>query len=441
MKRLPRSWTLAFSTGILAIVAATLGSFGVFAAQSDNTSVWDGVFTSDQAARGEDAYAQECAPCHLDDLLGDGIAPALTGAGFDFRWSDLSVGDMFASIRATMPQVAPASLSAQAYIDIISYILQANDLPAGENELPTDEAPLSQIIILSEHPAAAQEFAAGEPIGALNEAGVWQPMSDNVTVYGSFHFSESCTFDSNRNLILAMNTGNRGDTSENDGFVSLINPDGSVHTPKWIGATRDGLELYDPLGSAISNGVLYTVDVGYVRLFDLETGRPLQSIPVPESTILNGIAVADDGTVYASNTRNPEQIWKVTADGEVSVFAEGAPLAAPNGVAIDQDGNIVVVNVGDNAIITYDQDGAVIRIEHSVEGGNDGIVITADGTKYASSVRYGSVSRIRPGQEAEVIASGIPSAASMCYDSTQNQLVIPLNSNYALAFVRVNSQD
>ena len=239
--------------------------------------------------------------------------------------------------------------------------------------------PAVLIAVILAVPAAAQEFAAGEPIGALNESGVWQPMSDNVTVYGSFHFSESCTFDPNKNLILAMNTGDRGETGDNDGFVSLINPDGSVHTPKWIGATRDGLELYDPLGSAIRNGVLYTVDVGYVRLFDLETGRPLRSIPVPESTILNGIAVADDGTVYASNTRNPEQIWKVTADGEVSVFAEGAPLAAPNGVAIDQDGNIVVVNVGDNAIITYDQDGAVTQIEHSVEGGNDGIVITADG--------------------------------------------------------------
>ncbi len=284
-------------------------------------------------------------------------------------------------------------------------------------------------------PAAAQEFVAGEPIGALNEAGVWQPISDNVTVYGSFNFSESCTFDPGKNLILAMN---RGASGENDGFVSLINPDGSVHTPKWIGASRDGLELHDPLGSAVSNGVLYTVDVGFVRLFDLGTGHPLRSIPIPESTLLNGIAVADDGTVYASNTRSPEQIWKVTADGEVSVFAEGAPLAAPNGVAIDQDGNIVVVNVGDNSIITYDQDGAVSRIEHSVEGGNDGIVIANDGTKYASSVRFGSVSRIRPGQEAEVIASGIPSAASMCYDSTQNQLVIPLNSNYALAFVRLN---
>ena len=296
-------------------------------------------------------------------------------------------------------------------------------------------------------PLTAQDFSTGDPIGATNEAGTWQSMSDNVKVFGSFHFSESCTFDPNKNLILAMNTGNRGDndagvaasgTPSNAGYVSLINPDGSVHTPKWIGATRDGLELYDPLGSAVKGNVLYTVDSGHVRLFDLASGRPMRSIPVPDSTILNGIAVADDGTVYASNTRNPEQMWKVTANGDVSLFADGPPLVQPNGVAIDQDGNIVVVNVGDNAVITYNPNGDVIRTEHAAEGGNDGVVVTADGTKYVSSVRYGSVSRIRPGQDAEIIASGIPSAASMCYDSTQNQLVIPLNGNYALAFVPLN---
>jgi len=281
----------------------------------------------------------------------------------------------------------------------------------------------------------AQDFRVGEPIGSVNEAGVRVPMSSNVKVYGSFHFSESCTFDPQRNLILAMNNGEQGGGTENDGFVSLINPDGSVHTPKWIGVTGDGLELHHPLGSALSNGVLYTVDTGHVRSFVLETGRPLRSVPVPGATILNGIAVAEDGTVYASNTRNPESIYRISAAGEVSVFADGAPLAAPNGVAIDQDGNIVVVNVNDNAVITYNRQGDVIRTEYAAEGGNDGVVVLPDGTKYVSSVRFGSVSRIRPGGEAEIIASGIPSAASMCYDSVQHQLVIPLNSNFALAFV------
>ena len=283
--------------------------------------------------------------------------------------------------------------------------------------------------------ALGQDFQAGLPLGAVNELGERVPISDNVKVYGSFYFSESCTFDPERNLILAMNTGARGDGTENDGYVSLIKPDGSVHTPKWIGENRGGLELHHPLGSAIQGDVLYTVDVGYLRLFDLETGRPIRSVAIPGSTILNGIAVAEDGTAYISNTRDPEMIYKVTAGGDVSIFAEGEPLSAPNGVAIDPDGNVVVVNINDNNVITYDTEGDVIRIEQAVEGGNDGIVILPDGTKYVSSVRFGSVSRIRPGEEAVVIAEGIPSAASMCYDSTQHQLVIPMNPNYSLAFV------
>ena len=283
----------------------------------------------------------------------------------------------------------------------------------------------------------AQEFRAGEPIGSVNEAGERKLMSDNVKVYGAFHFSESCTFDQTRNLILAMNNGNPGDGTENDGFVSLINPDGSVHTPKWIGVTRDGLELHQPLGSAIANGSLFTVDSGFVREFDLKSGKPLRNIPVPGATLLNGIAVSADGTIYASNTRPPQRLYKISAKGEVSVLIDGAPLAVPNGVAIDGNGDVVVVNIGDNAVHTFSPNGELLGTEYAVEAGNDGVVILEDGTKYVSSVRFGSVSRIVPGQEATLIAEGIPSAASMCYDSIQHQLVIPLNSNYALAFIKL----
>ena len=122
-------------------------------------------------------------------------------------------------------------------------------------------------------------------------------------------------------------------------------------------------------------------------------------------------------------------------NGVVSTFVEGAPLALPNGVAIDTDGNVVVVNIGSKDVITFSQAGQVVRTEQAAESGNDGVVVLPDGTKYVSSVRFGSVSRIRRGQPAEVIATGIPSAASMCYDSRQNQLVIPLNPNNALAFI------
>src|SRR5690606_13193181 len=117
-----------------------------------------------------------------------------------------------------------------------------------------------------------ETFAAGGPLGTVNESGVATPMSSNVKVLGSFRMAESCTFDPERNLIVAMNAGVPQNQEENDGYVSLINPDGSVHTSKWIGATRDGLTLNQPLGSAINDGVLYAVDVNMVRMFDLSSG-------------------------------------------------------------------------------------------------------------------------------------------------------------------------
>ena len=150
-KKQPQRWSRPVAT----VASATAVILSVTVAAQNGNSVWDGVYTDEQATRGEVSYEQECATCHLVDLLGDGIAPALTGAAFDFRWSDLSVGDMFAAIRATMPQGAPASLSPQRYADIISYMLKRNDFPTGSSELATDESALTTIIIHAEPPAGA----------------------------------------------------------------------------------------------------------------------------------------------------------------------------------------------------------------------------------------------------------------------------------------------
>jgi hypothetical protein len=79
-----------------------------------------------------------------------------------------------------------------------------------------------------------------------------------------------------------------------------------------------------------------------------------------------------------------------------------------------------------------------LKTEHSAQPGNDGLVIMPDGTKYVSSVRYGGITRIPPDGEPELLATGIPSAASMCYDAGANQLVIPMNAFNGLSFVRLD---
>ena len=95
----------------------------------------------------------------------------------------------------------------------------------------------------------------------------------------------------------------------------------------------------------------------------------------------------------------------------------------------------MVVTVLTNDVLTFSPSGELLRTEHTVDAGNDGLAIRADGTKYVCSVRQGTVSRIRPGQTAEVIASGIPNAASMVHDPKRNRLVIPMNNWNAITFV------
>jgi len=122
----------------------------------------------------------------------------------------------------------------------------------------------------------------------------------NTRVFGGFHFAENCSYDPVRDLYVAPSAGNRGDGTENDDYVSLINPDGTVHTLKWIGATRDGLTLNDSLGSDIIGGLLYLADRNVVRWFDMSTGEPRGNAEVEGAVSFNDLEVAEDRTVYMS---------------------------------------------------------------------------------------------------------------------------------------------
>jgi len=320
---------------------------------------------------------------------------------------------------------------------------------------------------LAQQQPTQRPFVVGNPLGLPVEpatAGTFEGISSNVKVYGAIYSAESCSYDPGRGVIVVPNRGVAQNIQVNNAWISFINHDGSVHTARWIGVQNPAdranltppLVLNDPFGSDIANGFLYVADrdggttptepsVAVVRRFDMKTGAPAGEFRVERSAWFNDIEVADDGTIYATQTgdrsANPDpttwQVWKIAPDGSASIFVQGAPLNQPNGIALDNQGNIVVVNLGNTDVVTFSRAGQLMRTENAVQAGNDGLVILRDGTKYVSSVLNGGVSRIRPGKSAELIARNIPSAASMCYDAGANQLVIPMNANNALAFIRI----
>jgi S-disulfanyl-L-cysteine oxidoreductase SoxD len=117
-------------------------------------SVWDGVYTEEQAKRGEELYRKECASCHGDTLVGGGGAAPLTGGAFLSNWNGLTVGDLFERIRKTMPQRSPGTLTKQQDADILAYLLSFNKFPAGKTELQKQVEFLKEIRFEATKPEA-----------------------------------------------------------------------------------------------------------------------------------------------------------------------------------------------------------------------------------------------------------------------------------------------
>lgn len=125
------------------------------AAQEATTTVLQGVYTAEQATRGRKSYERRCEKCHRADLSGDGalqgdgseVVPILVGQSFALRWDGLTIADLFLTISNAMPWDAPGTLDPQANIDVVSYLLEKNDIPSGKAELPADTEKLASILI------------------------------------------------------------------------------------------------------------------------------------------------------------------------------------------------------------------------------------------------------------------------------------------------------
>ena len=123
------------------------------AAAEPAASVWDGVFTEAQAARGRQIYVGACGLCHGRRLNGapddpDMVStPPLARARFLRVWDGRSLATLLAYTQVTMPEDNPGSLNPQEYVDVIAYLLSMSRMPAGGDELPPDPRSLAHIVI------------------------------------------------------------------------------------------------------------------------------------------------------------------------------------------------------------------------------------------------------------------------------------------------------
>jgi hypothetical protein len=142
-----------FAALVVAFVFLAIGAALARTGQDqEKRSVWSGVYSSEQAKRGEGTFAESWAAGHGASLEGGEMAPPLAGGLFNSNWNGQTLGDLMERTRISMPQNNPGSLSRQQYADILAFMLAAGKFPAGQAELPRETESLKLITFEASKP-------------------------------------------------------------------------------------------------------------------------------------------------------------------------------------------------------------------------------------------------------------------------------------------------
>lgn len=129
-----------------AAFVASAGTAMMTAQAPPAKTLWDGIYTEAQAARGNTVFGATCTNCHT--LGTEGNRP-LSGQKFWDSYAQRTVGNLYDFVSKNMPNGAgqAGTLSPSTYADLVALILRANGVPAGTTELVPAE--VASIAIVS----------------------------------------------------------------------------------------------------------------------------------------------------------------------------------------------------------------------------------------------------------------------------------------------------
>jgi mono/diheme cytochrome c family protein len=147
-----------------------LAGVSSLSSQTPVRSVADGVYTEQQAVRGQAIYRARCSSCHADNLAGRS-GPPLIGDDFAATWSAKPLLELANKIRRTMPKDDTARLTSHEAADVLAYLLQAGKFPTGRAELTMDDAVLKQFVFPARTVASPRTIEAPSQLPSLPPSG------------------------------------------------------------------------------------------------------------------------------------------------------------------------------------------------------------------------------------------------------------------------------
>lgn len=339
---------------------SVLASSSLLSLAANAQQLQQATFTEAQSERGAELYQQNCAVCHLADLQGSFEAPNLADANFRSNWQNRNVSEFLDVLNRTMPPQAPGSLSSAAYLDVIAFLLQANDIDASGSPLATANG---AVVFLNENTTTTASGAQRTPVpgraGTIPSPHTRNAIPETATIYQS----ERARTRSFRNPERFRNVSEaelqnpapedwtywrRSPSSQGYTPLSQINRNNvSDLTLAWVWGMENGRSQPAPL---VRNGVIFLPNFGNViqaldgatgdLLWEYRRGFPeggrqggnLRSLALWEDQIF---VATTDAHLVALDARTGAVRWdSEIADEEQGYSNTSGPIVA-NGVVIN----------------------------------------------------------------------------------------------------------
>jgi hypothetical protein len=238
------------------------------------------------------------------------------------------------------------------------------------------------------------------------------------------------------------------EAGQGKGFISRLDPDGTLTTLNFIDSRQANVTLDAPRGLAVSGESLYVADVTAIRRFDIQTGEPQGSIEIPGARYVSDVALAADGSLYAVDVGSDpnvaalaetggDAVYQISSSGQVSTVARRPNLGGPFSVLANETGLwITCTGTNDLLLLIPDASGAPVLDAGRLRlpgASPRGLAAMPDGTFLISSWAAGAVYRGFRDGPFEPVITGLESPADLGYDTRRKRLLIPLLTGHALA--------
>ena len=260
-----------------------------------------------------------------------------------------------------------------------------------------------------------------------------------IATVSGFETPESVRYDPARDVFYVSNVTGNPQAKDNNGFISRIRGDGTVDSLRFIVGRVNGVTLHSPKGMFLSGDTLWVADIDALRSFDVTSGAPFGTIDLaPNGALfLNDITRSPDGTFYISDTRlvfsdsgvthrGGDRIYRVGADGRITIAVESDTLGRPNGVLWDNEGQrLLIAALGPQRIFEWKPADSSLHMIATGPGGYDGVEPLGGGRFLVSAQDDSSISVLENGAVTKLIP-GIDSPGDIGWDPARRRLFVPL---------------